>query len=61
MKAAHDRGILHRDLKPDKVLVRKNGAQWEVKIIDFGLALRKQTIEASMAKGSGVTKFWTQA
>ena len=49
MMAAHQQNILHRDLKPDNILVRKEGNSWLVKIIDFGLAMRKQTIETSMA------------
>lgn len=49
MKAAHQQNILHRDLKPDNILIRKEGPNWKVKIIDFGLALGKQTIETSMA------------
>ncbi|MHB1423099.1 MAG: bifunctional serine/threonine-protein kinase/formylglycine-generating enzyme family protein [Gemmataceae bacterium] len=52
MQAAHRQNILHRDLKPDNILVRKEGSTWKVKIIDFGLALRKQTIETSMAAGA---------
>ena len=56
MQAAHQQGILHRDLKPDNILVRKEGNVWQVKIIDFGLALRRQTIEMSMAaRSSGHT------
>jgi hypothetical protein len=52
INAAHAQNILHRDLKPDNVLVRKEGNSWKVKIIDFGLALRKQTIETSIAMNS---------
>ena len=52
MQAAHQQNILHRDLKPDNVLVRKEGDLWKVKIIDFGLALRKETIQTSVAARS---------
>jgi len=52
MQAAHQQNILHRDLKPDNILVRREGSNWKVKIIDFGLALRKTTIETSMAAGA---------
>jgi formylglycine-generating enzyme required for sulfatase activity len=49
MRTVHSQGgVLHRDLKPANVLVRKQGDEWQVKVIDFGLALRRQTIETSM-------------
>ncbi len=49
MKAAHGHGILHRDLKPDNLLVRKESDGWHVCIIDFGLALRKDATDVATA------------
>jgi formylglycine-generating enzyme required for sulfatase activity/tRNA A-37 threonylcarbamoyl transferase component Bud32 len=49
MTVVHAANILHRDLKPDNVLVRRVDGDLQVKIIDFGLAFRKQTIETSQA------------
>jgi len=56
MKAAHAQGVLHRDLKPTNILVCKEANRWEVKIIDFGLALRAQTIETSKDPIAGSQK-----
>ena len=36
LAAAHDLGILHRDLKPPNVMLRRDGS---IQVVDFGLAL----------------------
>ncbi len=52
MEAAHDARVLHRDLKPANVLLLREGANWRVKVIDFGLAVRQASLATSQAIAS---------
>jgi serine/threonine protein kinase len=65
LEAAHNRRIVHRDIKPDNLLVKRlpdvgGKPRWEVKLIDFGLALKQQDVLAAPSGsrlGAGTTEY----
>ena len=47
LASAHEKGIFHRDLKPDNIMLQRLGqGEEQVKVIDFGIAKVKDSIIA---------------
>jgi serine/threonine-protein kinase len=38
LRHAHDRGVVHRDIKPDNIFLAKKDGELIIKILDFGIA-----------------------
>ena len=53
IQCLHDNNIIHRDIKPDNLLVKKEHGGYVIKVTDLGLAKRVPDVSA-LASASGV-------
>lgn len=54
LAASHQNGVFHRDLKTSNILIKNDGEQVEVRLIDFGIASMKPAEESLVVQGTTI-------